>query len=133
VETIDLSKYRSIITNTTPVRKMGEVKRITGALIEGSEPAAPLGSICSIHSKSRQISMEAQIVGFRDKRTLLMPLEDIAGIEPGSLIESRDESPTFKVSQEILGRVIDGNGRPIGIKTQGACFSGNETKNPGGP
>ncbi len=116
METIDLSKYRSIIANTTPVRKKGEVTRITGALIEGSGPAAPLGSICVIHSNSQQIIMEAQIVGFRDKRTLLMPLEDIVGIEPGSLIELRDEMPTFNVSQKILGRVIDGNGKPLDNK-----------------
>lgn len=116
MEAIDLKKYRSFITGASPVRKKGEVTRITGMIIEGSGPATPLGSLCAIYSNIRKAPMEAQVVGFRDKRTLLMPLEDIVGIEPGNIIESLDEFPAFNVSQEILGRVIDGNGKPLDNK-----------------
>lgn len=113
METIDLKKYRSFISDISPVRKTGKVKSITGMILEGDGPAAPLGSYCAIFSNIRKTSAEAQVVGFRDNRTLLMPLEDISGIEPGSIIEAREEYPSFKVSPQILGRVIDGNGRPL--------------------
>jgi flagellum-specific ATP synthase len=53
------------------------------------------------------------VVGFRDNRTLLMPLGELVGIEPGSLIESQDEYPTINVTSRLIGRVIDGNGRPL--------------------
>ena len=53
------------------------------------------------------------MVGFRDNRTLLMPLSELMGIEPGSRIESQEEYPTFNVSPRLIGRVIDGNGRPL--------------------
>ncbi|MGV7222378.1 MAG: FliI/YscN family ATPase [Nitrospinales bacterium] len=113
METINLNKYRSFITNTSPVRKKGEVTRVTGIIIEGNGPAAPVGSICHIYSNDNQSRMEAQIVGFREKRILLMPLEGPFRIEPGSLIEIRDELSTFNISPNILGRVLDGNGKPI--------------------
>lgn len=90
--------------------------RVTGMVIEGNGPAAPIGSICIIYSNSQQSKMEAQIIGFREKRTLLMLLEDAVGIEPGSLIETRDELSTFNISSNILGRVLDGNGKPIDNK-----------------
>ena len=116
METINLNKYRSFITNTTPVRKKGEVTRVTGMIIEGKGPAAPVGSMCIIYSNDNQLQMKAQIVGFREKRTLLMPLDEAFGIEPGSQIEIRDELSTFNVSPNILGRVLDGNGKPIDNK-----------------
>ncbi|NIQ03611.1 MAG: flagellum-specific ATP synthase FliI, partial [Nitrospinaceae bacterium] len=48
-----------------------------------------------------------------DNRTLLMPLDDIVGIQPGSLIEAKDEFPRVNVTRKLIGRVIDGNGRPL--------------------
>ena len=53
------------------------------------------------------------MIGFRDNTTLLMPLGDIIGIEPGSAIESMEEYPTYKVGDALIGRIIDGNGLPI--------------------
>jgi flagellum-specific ATP synthase len=52
-------------------------------------------------------------VGFRDNKILLMPLGEMTGIEPGSIIESKDESPLFNVSDGLLGRILDGNGNPL--------------------
>ena len=60
--------------------------------------------------------VEAQVIGFREKNTLLMPLGDIIGIEPGSIIESMEEYPTYKVGKALIGRIIDGNGLPIDVK-----------------
>jgi flagellum-specific ATP synthase len=53
------------------------------------------------------------VVGFRDNKTLLMPLGDIYGIAPGCTIEVTEEQPSFSVSSEMIGRVLDGNGKPI--------------------
>jgi flagellum-specific ATP synthase len=55
----------------------------------------------------------AQVVGFRNNQTLLMPLGDFDGIEPGCVIEATEEQPSFGVSSEMIGRVLDGNGNPI--------------------
>ncbi|PIQ97930.1 MAG: flagellum-specific ATP synthase FliI, partial [Nitrospinae bacterium CG11_big_fil_rev_8_21_14_0_20_56_8] len=110
---IDLKKYRSFIDNTSFVKKSGRVSRIIGLVLEGNGPAASVGSLCTIYPQGHRPPVEAQVVGFRDNRTLLMPLGDLIGIEPGSIIESKEEFPMFNVSPALLGRVIDGNGKPL--------------------
>ncbi|UCD11509.1 MAG: FliI/YscN family ATPase [Nitrospinaceae bacterium] len=110
---IDLKKYSAFIDNTSLIKKSGRVNRVIGLLLEGDGPAASVGSLCSIHPLGNRPPVEAQVVGFRDNRTLLMPLGELMGIEPGSRIESQEEYPTFNVSPRLIGRVIDGNGRPL--------------------
>mgnify|MGYP002630535955 CR=1 FL=1 len=110
--TIDLKKYSSFIEKTDFVKKTGRVNRIIGLILEGNGPAVSVGSICTIYPHNRP-PVQAQVVGFRDKNTLLMPLGDIIGIEPGSIIEATEESPTYKLGDALIGRVIDGNGLPL--------------------
>ncbi len=112
-KTIDLKKYGAYIDGTSLIKKSGRVNRVIGLLLEGDGPAASVGSRCTIHPPGNRPPVEAEVVGFRDKRTLLMPLGELIGIEPGSRIESQDEYPTFNVSPGLIGRVIDGNGRPL--------------------
>jgi flagellum-specific ATP synthase len=109
---IDLKKYSAFINKTDFVKKTGRVSRIIGLVIEGNGPAVSVGSICTIYPNNRP-PIQAQVVGFQNRSTLLMPLGDILGIEPGSIIESTEESPTYQLSQALVGRIIDGNGLPI--------------------
>ncbi len=112
-ETIDLKKYRTKISDTSFVKKSGRVKRIVGLVVEGDGPAVSVGSLCLIHPKTGRPPIEAQVVGFKERSIMLMPLGELAGVEPGATIESLEESPTFNVSSKLLGRVIDGTGRPL--------------------
>ena len=112
-ETINLKKYQSFVDTVSFVRKKGRVDRVTGLIIEGDGPPVSLGSLCSIVSNQRDKQVDAEVVGFRDHKILLMPLGDMTGIEPGSIIESKDEYPLINVSDGLLGRVLDGNGTPL--------------------
>ena len=109
---IDLKKYNSFVSKIDFVKKTGKVNRIIGLVIEGDGPSVSVGSLCTIYPKNL-MSIQAQVVGFQDKKILLMPLGDITGIEPGSIIESTEDSPTYRPSNALIGRVIDGNGLPI--------------------
>ena len=109
---IDLKKYNSFVNKIDFVNKTGKVNRIIGLVIEGDGPSVSVGSLCTIYPKNL-MSIQAQVVGFQDKRILLMPLGDITGIEPGSIIESTEDSPTYRPSNALIGRIIDGNGLPI--------------------
>ena len=91
--TIDLNKYNSFVNKIDFVKKTGKVNRIIGLVIEGDGPSVSVGSLCTIYPKNR-VSIQAQVVGFQDKRILLMPLGDITGIEPGSIIKSVENSLT---------------------------------------
>jgi len=112
-ETIDLHKYGSFVDNFSMVKKQGRVSRLTGLIVEGNGPAVSLGALCTIYSRQKRKTVEAEVGGFRDNKILLMALGDMAGIEPGSLIVAKEESPSFNVTDHLLGRVLDGNGRPI--------------------
>lgn len=109
---IDLKKYSSFIQKTDFVKKTGKITRIIGLVLEGDGPAVSVGSLCTIYPSNR-LPIQAQVVGFRDKNTLLMPLGDVIGIAPGSVIEATEENPTYGLSNGLIGRIIDGNGHPI--------------------
>ncbi len=112
-ETINLKKYQSFVDTISFVKKRGRVDRVTGLIIEGDGPPVPLGSLCAIISNQRDKQVDAEVVGFRENKILLMPLGEMSGIEPGSIIESKDEYPLINVSDGLLGRILDGNGNPL--------------------
>jgi flagellum-specific ATP synthase len=101
------------VDNISFVKKRGRVNRVTGLIIEGDGPPVSVGSLCTIISNQRDKKIDAEVVGFRDNKILLMPLGEMTGIEPGSIIESKDEYPLVNVSDGLLGRILDGNGNPL--------------------
>ncbi len=85
----------------------GKVSKIAGLVVEGQGLSLPLGSLCAIYPASGDERILAEVVGFQDTVTLLMPLQDVRGVAPGCLIESISFSPTITVGRSLLGRVID--------------------------
>jgi flagellum-specific ATP synthase len=109
----DLSRYIMEIRGLDPIVVRGKVTNIVGLVVEGHGPGSAMGGMCEIFPKSKQDSIMAEVVGFRDKRVLLMPLGDLNGIGPGSVIVARRSQPTVKVGHSLLGRVVDGMGVPL--------------------
>jgi FliI/YscN family ATPase len=95
-----------------PFGVVGQVQGVTGLTIQAADLALPLGAVCRIHSFGGKVTT-AEVIGFRDDRTLLMPLSDPAGIARGDRVENVSSAPRIWCSTELLGRVIDGYGRPI--------------------
>jgi FliI/YscN family ATPase len=93
------------------VRPLGKVTRILGLAVEASGVTAPVGELCQIRSRSRRLL--AEVVGFRDERLLLMPLDDLVGVYPGSEVAATGQVQSVAVGPALLGRVIDGLGRPM--------------------
>lgn len=89
----------------------GHVTEVTGLVIEGTGPMIPVGTQVNIHSG--QITMPAQVVGFRSDKVLLMPYADLQGISPGATITASGVETEVVVSDAMLGRVINGLGQPI--------------------
>jgi FliI/YscN family ATPase len=96
--------------DTTPV--IGQVVRAVGLLVESVGPPASVGEVCQIRTGGGR-SLPVEVVGFRDGRLLSVPLADTAGIRPGDHIVSSGRAPVVPVGDVLLGRVIDGFGRPI--------------------
>jgi flagellum-specific ATP synthase len=95
------------------VRRTGRISRSIGLTVESIGPAARLGEICEIVSRERGGVTLAEVVGFSDGRVLLMPYEELTGIEVGSDVVATGRSATVPVGREFLGRVVDGFGEPL--------------------
>ncbi len=93
----------------------GRVQSVVGLLIEASGLDAAVGELCTIRAdgEGRGRSLRAEVVGVRDGRTVLMPLEETHGLQAGFLVERSRLPLTVRVGDALLGRVIDANGRPL--------------------
>ncbi len=108
-----LAPYRERLKSISPYRLCGTVTEITGLLIVSRGPWLPVGGVCHIYPTGGAKPVLAEVVGFRDERILLMPLNDLRGIGPGSKVVALTKEAHLPVSEKLLGRVLDGLGRPI--------------------
>ena len=96
-----------------PQRVHGEVVQIIGLVIECVGISVPVGSLCEVVSVQNGARIQAEVVGFRDDRTLLMPLGDMMGIGLHDRVTCVVRHQKIRVGASLLGRVIDGKGLPI--------------------
>ncbi len=106
--------YNSLFSKTY-VKHLGQVTRLIGLTIESLGPNARLGELCAIW-EDKDTRVLAEVVGFKEDKILLMPLNDIRGIGPGANVEALGHKLRIGVSDDLLGRVIDGLGKPIDDK-----------------
>ena len=108
----DLGKYNRAKEGTY-YKKLGKAVNVVGLTIESIGPDAKLGDLCKIYRSGREGSfILAEVVGFKDKRTLLMPYEVTDGIGGGCIVENEGYPLSVKVGDELLGKILDGLGRP---------------------
>lgn len=113
MNSIDLSHYRRVVKDIDTVRCTGRVTRVVGLTIEASGIGASVGEICHILSKGNKETIAAEVVGFRDKNTLLMPLGEVEGIAPGCKVIPTGNPHRISIGTGMLGQVLDGLGRPM--------------------
>lgn len=110
---IDLSKYKDIAKEAPTFREIGHVTHIIGLVIEADGPSSSIGDLCYIYSRMDEKPVWAEVVGFKGDKILLMPLGEMEGLKPGSVVVNSGDVIKVKVGSELLGRVIDGLGNPI--------------------
>lgn len=110
-----LAKYRAAVEQSKTVRLHGKVTQVVGLVIEGYCPDTSVGAICEIKPQEGE-PIPAEVVGFRNNKTLLMPLGELRGVGLDSLISVRRDKASLGVGPLMLGRVIDGLGNPIDDK-----------------
>ncbi|CDE69124.1 putative uncharacterized protein [Clostridium sp. CAG:277] len=109
---IDLSKYK-ILLNQSYEKKLGKVAKVVGLTVESIGPAAKLNDLCHIITQDKDQVINAEVVGFRDDRVLLMPYDQTVGVGLGSRVENTGAPLKVMVGDELLGKVLDGLGNPI--------------------
>lgn len=125
LQTIDVDKYKKLADKIF-FRKLGKVVNVVGLTIESAGPDAKLGDVCRIipGGEEELPPVMAEVVGFKDKKTLLMPFGSTDGIGLGCTVENTGAPLSVVVSDELLGKTLDGLGRPIdGTKVIGKEYS----------
>ena len=125
-----LQRQSEIVQNTQTIQTAGRVTRVAGLVMEAVGLKLPVGSACIIplHSGSQ---LEAEVVGFDGNKLFLMPQSDVEGIIPGTPVfpliahsaqlsatgapkrRAIDRTRHLPVGAALLGRVLDGAGRPL--------------------
>src|SRR5579862_1483756 len=107
-----LLEYVRALDRIDTLRWSGRVRELVGLLVSSDGPAAAVGDFCEIQSAGGRC-VRAQVVGFRDGRVLLMPLEETGGLQSGDVVVARPEAARIDVGAALLGRVLDGFGQPM--------------------
>ena len=111
-DSISLAPYLAELDRISPMRWTGSVTQLVGLLIESQGPHVAVGDFCELETAGGR-RIRAQVIGFRNDRVLSMPLEEIDGLQLGDTVAARSEDARVAVSQGLLGRVIDGFGKPM--------------------
>jgi flagellum-specific ATP synthase len=96
-----------------PYSLTGRVQEMVGLVISSRGPQSAVGGVCKVQMPPPQAPILAEVVGFRRREALLMPYGEVRGIRPQARVVLTDRQAAVPVGDGLLGRVIDGMGKPL--------------------
>jgi flagellum-specific ATP synthase len=112
---IDFEHLHNVLRKVDLYTPCGSVARISGLTVESLGPRVAIGELCAIEAASGKTVL-AEAIGFRNNHLILLPLEYFEGVSPGDRVKALKTPRAVPVGKELLGRVLDGLGRPIDNK-----------------
>jgi flagellum-specific ATP synthase len=98
----------------------GKLVRVVGIMLEAAGCKASLGGLCRVQGEDSAY-VDAEVVGFEGERVFLMPITQVGKVKPGAHVVPLNTSNEVGVGEQLLGRVIDGAGRPLDDKGDLDC------------
>lgn len=108
-----LKDLAALVTKSETVSHIGKIENIVGMAIESSGGLASIGDISMIYCENQNKQVAAEIVGFKEDRSLLMPYEAMSGISAGSFVRNTKQRLRIPVGDFLRGRIVDALGRPM--------------------
>ena len=110
-----LSRYQGAIKLAADPVVEGRLIRMVGLTLEAEGCKAPVGSRCQVISDTPngQSSIEAEVMGFSGNKIYLMPVDRLEGLQPGARVVPSSGGGKLPMGSAMLGRVVDGIGRPL--------------------
>jgi flagellum-specific ATP synthase len=99
----------------------GRVQEMVGLVISSRGPQSAVGGVCRVELPPPRRPILAEVVGFRSREVLLMPYAEVHGIRPQARVVLTDRQAAVPVGEGLLGRVIDGLGKPLDGQGPIAC------------
>lgn len=109
---LDWGRIDDALRRARPVAVVGRVSRVAGLLVEATLPGARLGMTCEI-GRDDEAGVAAEVVGLNGDTASLVPLAPIHGIRSGAEVRPLGMHTEVAVGEGLLGRVVDGLGRPL--------------------
>ncbi|MCP5468469.1 MAG: flagellar protein export ATPase FliI [Deltaproteobacteria bacterium] len=116
---INLRPYYNNLESLMTYRIKGKVTELTGLVVKAIVPGVRVGELCYIYPFHRTNPVKAEVVGFKDRDVLLMPLGELEGIGLGNEVFPTGNCLMVKVGYQLLGRVLDGLGDPMDAQENG--------------
>ncbi|HPH96750.1 MAG TPA: FliI/YscN family ATPase [Anaerolineaceae bacterium] len=107
-----LTRYRHAMESLETMSISGRVSQVIGLTIEAMGLDCQIGEACEVHGRGGK-TLLSEVVGFRNRSTLLMPLGDMEGVQPDSPVRPLRSVLKAPVGMSLLGRVLDGMGEPM--------------------
>jgi len=114
-----LPRLRAALSDIRTVRITGRVTQSIGTIIRAAVPQARVGEICELRNPEDGTAILAEVVGFSAGAALLTPLGDMCGIAPTTEVIPSGKTMTVPVGLALMGRVLDGLGRPLDVAERG--------------
>ncbi len=110
---MNFEKYEDLLKSIRLTKDSGKVTEVSGLVIKGFLPGASVGSICQIETINQGKTILAEVVGFKDREVFMMVLGEMRGVSLGCKVTLTKNVATVRVSEDLLGRVVNGLGDPI--------------------
>ncbi|MBV8190035.1 MAG: EscN/YscN/HrcN family type III secretion system ATPase, partial [Alphaproteobacteria bacterium] len=110
---------RIAVEDAAPVQVTGRVIEVKGTIIKAVVPTVKLGEICMMRNPDGQLQLQAEVVGFTQNAALLSPIGDMFGISTVTEVVPTGRTQQVAVGPELLGRILDGLGRPLDVRDKG--------------
>lgn len=107
-----LNKYRRFELLRAPVCAEGRLTRMVGLTLEAVGLNVSVGRQCRV-IMSEGNEVEAEVVGFHNNITYLMPVQKIKGVQPGAKVIPIAEHKKISLGDHLIGRVLNGIGQPL--------------------
>ena len=104
------SRAAATLRTSDFARRDGRVSDLIGLIVEATGLSVEIGELCHVGGGRNRDPVACEVVGFRDGKTLLMPLGQLHGIAPGTLVRASGQPLRVPVGEQLLGRVVDGLG-----------------------
>ena len=91
------------------VQASGRLSKVSGTTIEAEGLYAPIGAQCAIESAALKKVTDAEVIGFFDKKLILMSYAGIDGLSPGDRVHVVTSQSLGQLGDALIGRVIDGH------------------------
>lgn len=110
-----LAGYRDVLQVPSQPVVEGRLQRMVGLTLEAEGLRAALGSRCLVINDDsyHPVQVEAEVMGFSNGKSYLMPVGSLAGIAPGARVVPIPDSGRLPMGKSMLGRVLDGTGRAL--------------------